>query len=83
MDTILEVKEHYNQWTEDMEKRLNRKNGYNDVTDAYWGRLPDDWPYMSRVVDPRIRTSLNEKNGRLLNSKLRGRVVPRDRKSVV
>jgi len=78
MDTILEVKEHYNQWTSDMERRLNRKNGYNDVTDAYWGKLPSDWPYTARVVDPRIRTSLNEKNGRLLNSKLRGRLVPRE-----
>jgi len=78
MDTILEVKEHYNQWTEDMETRLNRNNGYNAVTDAYWGKLPTDWPYTSRVVDPRIRTSLNEKNGRLLNAKLRGRLVPRE-----
>jgi len=78
MDTILEVKEHYNDWTEDMEKRLMRKNGYNDITDAYWGKLPTDWPYIARVVDPRIRTSLNEKNGRLLNSKLRGRLVPRE-----
>lgn len=78
MDAILEVKEHYNQWNEDMETRLNRKNGWNDVTDAYWGKLPSDWPYTSRVVDPRIRTSLNEKNGRLLNSKLRGRLVPRE-----
>ena len=78
METIQEVKDHYNTWTEDMEKRLNRKNGYNAVTDAYWGYLPSDWPYTSRVVDPRIRTSLNEKNGRLLNSKLRGRLVPRE-----
>ena len=77
-DIILEVRKHYNSGTEDMETRLNRKNGYNDVTDAYWGKLPPDWPYISRVVDPRVRTSLNEKNGRLLNSKLRGRLVPRE-----
>ena len=78
METILEVKSHYNDWTEDCETRLNRKNGWNAVTDAYWGKLPDDFPYTSRVVDPRIRTSLNEKNGRLLNSKLQGRLVPRE-----
>ena len=78
MDTIQEVKGHYNEWTEDSETRLNRKNGWNAVTDAYWGKLPADWPYTSRVVDPRIRTSLNEKNGRLLNSKLGGRLVPRE-----
>ena len=77
-DIIQEVKDHYNSGTEDMEKRLSRKNGWNDVTDGYWGKLPADWPYTSRVVDPRIRTSLNEKNGRLLNSKLRGRLVPRE-----
>ena len=78
MDTIQEVKEHYNEWTEDSETRLNRKNGWNAVTDAYWGKLPSDWPYTARVVDPRIRTSLNEKNGRLLNAKLQGRLVPRE-----
>ena len=78
MDTIQEVKSHYNDWTEDNDTRLHRKNGWDAVTDAYWGKLPEDWPYTSRVVDPRIRTSLNEKNGRLLNSKLQGRVVPRE-----
>lgn len=69
---------HYQDWTEDNERRMLRKNGWNDITDAYWGKLPDDWPYTSRVVDPRIRTSIIEKNARLLNSKLRGRLVPRE-----
>lgn len=70
--------QHYQQWTHDNEKRMHRTNGWNDITDAYWGKLPDDWPYMSRVVDPRLRTSLIEKNARLLNSKLRGSLVPRE-----
>ena len=73
-----QVDEHYVMWIEDNDQRMFRENGWNDVTDAYWGKLPTDWPYRSRVVDPRIRTSLIEKNGRLLNSKLRGRVVGRD-----
>lgn len=52
--------------------------GWNDVTDAYYGRLPAKWPYITKIVDPRIHTSLNEKNARLLNAKLRGRLVPRE-----
>lgn len=72
-----EVQAHYTSWTEDMEQRLHRNGGWNDITDAYWGKLPEDWPYLSKVVDPRIRTSLIEKNSRLLNSRLRGRTVPR------
>ena len=79
--TLNKVIDHYQKWTEDMSKRLNRKNGYNAVTDAYWGRLPSNWPYTSRVVDPRLHTSLNEKNARLLNSKLRGRLIPRPGKA--
>lgn len=77
-DILKEVKQHYQMWTEDNEKRLGRKNGWNDITDAYWGRLPEDWPYETRIVDPRIRTSIIEKNGRLINNKLRGKLVPRE-----
>lgn len=73
-----EVDDHYVMWIEDNDQRMYRENGWNDITDAYWGKLPDNWPYNSRVIDPRIRTSLIEKNGRLLNSKLRGRVKGRD-----
>lgn len=73
-----QVRDHYRMWKEDNDKRRVRKNGWNDVTDAYWGKLPADWPYTSKVVDPRIRTSLTEKNARLLNSKLKGRLVPRE-----
>lgn len=73
-----EVDQHYTQWNEDNDNRRIRKNGWNDVTDAYWGKLPADWPYLNKVVDPRIRTSLIEKNARLLNTKLRGRLVPRE-----
>lgn len=78
MDILQEVQSHYIMWKEDNDQRRTRKNGWNDVTDAYWGKLPDDWPYLSTVTDPRIRTSLVEKNARLLNAKLRGRLVPRE-----
>lgn len=76
--TLTEIQSHYTMWTDDMKIRLTRKNGWNAVTDAFWGKLPDDWPYISKVTDPRIRTTIIEKNARLLNSKLRGRLVPRE-----
>ena len=81
--TYLEVYRHYTQWNEDNDQRRTRKNGWNGVTDAYWGKLPSDWPYINKVVDPRIRTSLIEKNARLLNTKLRGRLVPREGGDVI
>mgnify|MGYP006909287319 CR=1 FL=1 len=77
-DILTEVLSHYSHWTEDRDQRMNRKNGWNAVIDAYWGKLPDNWPYISRVHDPRIRTVLIEKNARLMNNKLRGRLVPRE-----
>ena len=82
-ETLQEVLSHYDHWTDDRDTRKKRKNGWDDVTAAYWGRLPDDWPYLSKVVDPRIRTSIVEKNARLLNSKLRGRLVPREGGDVI
>lgn len=82
-DRYNEVNSHYVMWKEDNDQRMYRENGWNDITDAYWGKLPDDWPYNSRVVVPLIRSSLIEKNGRLLNSKLRGRVAPREGGDVI
>ena len=78
LSILQECQAHYSLWKQDNDTRRTRKNGWNDITDAYWGKLPSDWPYTSIVVDPRIRTSLIEKNARLLNSKLRGRLVPRE-----
>lgn len=78
-----EVQEHYQYWTEDNDTRRTRKNGWDDVTDAYWGKLPKNFPYNSQIVDPRIRTSLIEKNARLINNKLRGRLVPRESGDVI
>lgn len=77
-DTLAEVLKHYEMVKEDNQIRQTRENGWNDIVDAYWGRLPDDWPFDSRVTIPIIRTSLTEKNARLINSKLRGRLIPRE-----
>ncbi len=75
---LKEVDQHYQMWTQDNDQRMTRVGGWNDITDSYYGKLPDDWPYITKIVDPRIRTSLIEKNARLVNNKLRGRLVPRE-----
>lgn len=76
--TLKEVIAHYNIWNEDNEHRQSRKGGWDDITDAYYGKLPADWPFLARVIDPVLRTTVIEKNARLMNSKLRGRLVPRE-----
>lgn len=78
-----EVQQHYTDWTEDRDIRLTRENGWNDVLDAYFGRLPEDFPYLSSVVDPVLRTTIVEKKARLTNSKLRGRLVPREGADII
>jgi hypothetical protein len=73
-----EVNYHYTYGTQDMEQRKLRKNGWDDIIRAYYGKLPNNWPYLSKIVDPVIRTALMEKTSRLFNGKLRGTVVPRE-----
>lgn len=75
-DTLAECLGHYRQWDNDITQRITRKFGWNDVTDAYYGKLPDDWPFESKTVDPRIRTNLIEKNARLTGGRITGRVLP-------
>lgn len=69
---------HYNKGRQDVDTRMTRKNGWNDVINAYMSKLPSNWPYNSIVTDPRIRTTILEKTSRLLNAKLQGRLVPRE-----
>lgn len=75
-ELLNEVQDHYEQWQEDNERRTYQKGGWKDIIDAYYGQLPADWPFTSHTVDNRIRTSLLEKNSRLTNTTLRGKVVP-------
>lgn len=77
-DILDQCQQHYSDWTEDNDTRNTRDGGRNDVIDAYNNKLPTNWPYLSKVVDPRIRTTLLEKKGRLTNSKLQGRLIPRE-----
>ena len=82
-ELLKEVTSHYQAWTDDRDIRLTRKYGWDDVTDAYYGRLPDDWPFTSKTTDPRIRTALIEKNARLVGGKLKGRLVPRESGDII
>lgn len=71
--------DHYQKGHDDMEMRKTRKSkGFDAIIDAYMSKLPGNWPYTSRVTDPRIRTTILEKTARLLNAKLQGRLVPRE-----
>ena len=76
--TFGEVYYHYVYGEQDMNARKLRKNGWDEVIKAFYGKLPNNWPYLSRVTDPVIRTALIEKTSRLFNGKLRGTVVPRE-----
>lgn len=69
--------DNYNQGKQDVDIRRTRHNGWNQTIDAFMSKLPQSWPYKARVTDPRIRTTIVEKTGRLINSKLQGRLVPR------
>jgi hypothetical protein len=74
---------HYTRVRQDMDTRRTRKNGWNEVITSYMGKLPANWPFLAVVTDPRLRTAITEKNARLINGKLRGRLVPRNSGSVV
>jgi hypothetical protein len=82
-DKIDSLMLHYMRGRQDMDTRRTRKNGWNDAITAYMGKLPSNWPFLSVVTDPRLRTAILEKNARLINGKLRGRLVPRPEGSVI
>lgn len=82
-DKLSIVQEHYSRSVDDMDQRRLRKNGWNDVLNAYHGVLPSNWPYITKVHDPVIRTTILEKTARLFNGRLRGRLVPRETGDVI
>lgn len=77
-DILVEVMKHYTDWNADNQIRRSRENGWNDIIDAYNNVLPSNFPYLSHVVAPLIRTTLIEKKARLTNAKLKGRVLGRE-----
>lgn len=74
-----EVYDHYSTSKEDLEQRIQRKNGFNDA-DKFVSSYIDEksWPYKSIVFDPRPYTVILEKSARLIGSKPKGRLVPRE-----
>ena len=77
-ELFAEVQYHYTFSQDDMEKRKLRKNGWDDIIKAYFGYLPSNWAYLSKVTDPVIRTTILEKTSRMFAGKLRGTVTPRE-----
>lgn len=75
--------DHYNKGKQDVDIRRTRHNGWNQTVDAYMSQLRESWPYQARVTDPRLRTTIVEKTGRLINSKLQGRLVPRKGSTII
>jgi hypothetical protein len=78
LEKLNKLLDHYTKGKQDMDTRRTRKNGWNDIVNAYMGKIPKNWPYMSVVTDPVIRTTILEKNNRLINAKLQGRLEPRE-----
>lgn len=78
-DLFKEVHSHYESATEDLDQRIARKNGFNDADRMFASYLDEkSWPYRSTMFDPRPYTVIQEKSARLIGSKPKGRLVPRE-----
>jgi len=74
-----DVHAHYVTAKEDLEQRITRKNGFDDADKFFAGHIDEnDWPYRSIMFDPRPYTVILEKSARLVGSKPKGRVIPRE-----
>jgi len=74
-----EVNKHYKIAKEDLEVRITRKNGFDDADKMFASHIDEvNWPYSSQLFDPIPYTVILEKSGRLVGSKPKGRLVPRE-----
>ena len=74
-----DVHNHYMISKQDLEIRMTRKNGFNDADKMFASYIdPSNWPYKSMIFDPRPYTIITEKTARLIGSKPKGRLVPRE-----
>lgn len=74
-----EIHGHYTLAKQDLEQRISRKNGFDDADKMYSSYIDEgNWPYSSIIYDPRPYTIILEKSGRLIGSKPKGRLVPRE-----
>lgn len=78
-ELFTEVHSHYLMASEDLEQRIYRKNGFNDADQMFASFIDEKgWPYHSTMFDPRPYTVILEKSARLIGSKPKGRLVPRE-----
>ncbi len=74
-----EVSSHYTMSKSDLQQRIQRKNGFDDSDKLFASYIDEkNWPYKSMMFDPRPYTVIIEKSARLIGSKPKGRLVPRE-----
>ena len=71
-----EVKQHYDIAREDLDARIPDWDKKDELFRSHINEA--GWPYASQVFDPRIFTVIFEKSSRLLASKPKGRMLPRE-----
>jgi hypothetical protein len=78
-DVFTEVNTHYLMSDSDLQTRITRKNGFDDADKMFASHIDEtSWPYRSLMFDPRPYTVILEKSARLIGSKPKGRLVPRE-----
>ena len=79
IQAFTEVKRHYEMSRQDLETRIYRKNGFDDADKMFASHIDEkSWPYRSLMFDPRPYTVILEKSARLIGSKPKGRLIPRE-----
>lgn len=74
-----ECHNHYTMAKNDLEQRTFRKNGFDDADKMFASYIDEgSWPYSSTLFVPIPYTTILEKSARLIGSKPKGRMVPRE-----
>jgi hypothetical protein len=74
-----EVNNHYIMSKLDLDQRIKRKNGFDDMDKLFASYIdPATWPYRSVLFDATPFATIIEKDARLLGGKLAGRLTPRE-----
>src|SRR3990167_4131084 len=78
-ETFKDVFGHYMLSKQDLEQRIFRKNGFDDADKMFASYIDEKaWPFKAMMFDPRPYTVIIEKTARLIGSKPKGRLVPRE-----
>lgn len=79
VQTFHDVYNHYTMARNDLEQRTFRKNGFDDADKMFASYIDESsWPYSSTLFDPQPYTTILEKSARLIGSKPKGRMIPRE-----